>query len=204
MDIKSFTFVKSSEKVSQCPSGNVPEYAFIGISNVGKSSLINCLAVKKNLAKVSSKPGKTQLINHFEVLMADERESKWHLVDLPGYGYAAVSKKKRVKWAGFIEEYFLKREQLTNIFVLVDSRLEPQKIDLEFIHWLGENGLPFSIVFTKTDKNKRQQLANNIRNYKSRLQEEWEELPVMFYTSATVEEGREDLLNYIEEINAGL
>lgn len=204
MDIKSFTFVKSSEKVSQCPSGNVPEYAFIGRSNVGKSSLINCLAVKKNLAKVSSKPGKTQLINHFEVLMADERESKWHLVDLPGYGYAAVSKKKRVKWAGFIEEYFLKREQLTNIFVLVDSRLEPQKIDLEFIHWLGENGLPFSIVFTKTDKNKRQQLANNIRNYKSRLQEEWEELPVMFYTSATEGEGREDLLNYIEEINAGL
>lgn len=204
MDIKSFTFVKSSEKVSQCPSGNLPEYAFIGRSNVGKSSLINCLAVKKNLAKVSSKPGKTQLINHFEVLMADERESKWHLVDLPGYGYAAVSKKKRVKWAGFIEEYFLKREQLTNIFVLVDSRLEPQKIDLEFIHWLGENGLPFSIVFTKTDKNKRQQLANNIRNYKSRLQEEWEELPVMFYTSATEGDGREDLLNYIEEINAGL
>ncbi len=204
MNIKSFTFVKSSEKVSQCPSGNLPEYAFIGRSNVGKSSLINCLAVKKNLAKVSSKPGKTQLINHFEVVIEKEVEQKWHLVDLPGYGYAAVSKKKRVKWAGFIEEYFLKREQLTNIFVLVDSRLEPQKIDLEFINWLGEQGLPFSIVFTKIDKNKRQKLANNIDNYRARLKEDWEDLPVTFYTSATDGTGREDLLDYISEINEGL
>lgn len=204
MNIKSFTFLKSSEKVSQCPSSSLPEYAFIGRSNVGKSSLINCLANKKNLAKVSSKPGKTQLINHFEVVAEAEREQMWYLVDLPGYGYAAVSKKKRVKWAGFIEEYFLKREQLTNIFVLVDSRLEPQKIDLEFIHWLGENGLPFSIVFTKIDKNKAQKLKTNIENYRKRLQEDWEELPVMFYTSATEGDGKAEILEYIDEVNRGL
>lgn len=204
MNIKSFTFLKSSEKVSQCPTTPLPEYAFIGRSNVGKSSLINCLANKKNLAKVSGKPGKTQLINHFEVIAEVDKEEKWYLVDLPGYGYAAVSKTKRVKWAGFIEEYFLTRENLTNIFVLVDSRLEPQKIDLEFIHWLGENGLPFSIVFTKTDKNKTQKLKTNIENYRKRLQEDWEELPVMFYTSATEGSGKEELLAYIAEVNKSL
>ena len=204
MKLKSFTFLKSSEKVSQCPSGNLPEYAFIGRSNVGKSSLINCLANHKNLAKVSSKPGKTQLINHFEVVSETEVEKMWHLVDLPGYGYAVVSKKKRVKWAGFIEEYLLQREQLTNVFVLVDSRLEPQKIDLEFIQWLGEKGLPFSIVFTKIDKNKTQKLKTNIENYRKRLQEDWDELPVIFYTSATEGEGKDDLLEYIDRVNMSL
>jgi len=204
MKLKSFTFLKSSEKVSQCPSGKLPEYAFIGRSNVGKSSLINCLANHKNLAKVSSKPGKTQLINHFEVVSETEVEKMWHLVDLPGYGYAVVSKKKRVKWAGFIEEYLLQREQLTNVFVLVDSRLEPQKIDLEFIQWLGSKGLPFSIVFTKIDKNKTQKLKTNIENYRKRLQEDWDELPVMFYTSATEGEGKDDLLEYIDRVNMSL
>jgi GTP-binding protein len=204
MKLKSFTFLKSSEKVSQCPSGNLPEYAFIGRSNVGKSSLINCLANHKNLAKVSSKPGKTQLINHFEVVSETDVEKMWHLVDLPGYGYAVVSKKKRVKWAGFIEEYLLKREQLTNVFVLVDSRLEPHKIDLEFIQWLGEKGLPFSIVFTKIDKNKTQKLKTNIENYRKRLQEDWDELPVIFYTSATEGEGKDDLLEYINRVNMSL
>ncbi len=204
MKLKSFTFLKSSEKVSQCPSGKLPEYAFIGRSNVGKSSLINCLANHKNLAKVSSKPGKTQLINHFEVISETDAEKMWHLVDLPGYGYAVVSKKKRVKWAGFIEEYLLLREQLTNVFVLVDSRLEPQKIDLEFIQWLGEKGLPFSIVFTKIDKNKTQKLKTNIENYRKRLQEDWDELPVMFYTSATEGEGKDDLLGYIDKVNMSL
>ncbi|MDE0770585.1 MAG: ribosome biogenesis GTP-binding protein YihA/YsxC [Salibacteraceae bacterium] len=204
MKLKSFTFLKSSEKVSQCPSGKLPEYAFIGRSNVGKSSLINCLANHKNLAKVSSKPGKTQLINHFEVVSETDVEKMWHLVDLPGYGYAVVSKKKRVKWAGFIEEYLLKREQLTNVFVLVDSRLEPQKIDLEFIQWLGEKGLPFSIVFTKIDKNKTQKLKTNIENYRKRLQEDWDELPVIFYTSATEGEGKDDLLEYINRVNMSL
>jgi GTP-binding protein len=204
MKLKSFTFLKSSEKVSQCPSGKLPEYAFIGRSNVGKSSLINCLTNHKNLAKVSSKPGKTQLINHFEVISETDVEKMWHLVDLPGYGYAVVSKKKRVKWAGFIEEYLLQREQLTNVFVLVDSRLEPQKIDLEFIQWLGEKGLPFSIVFTKIDKNKTQKLKTNIENYRKRLQEDWDELPVMFYTSATEGEGKDDLLGYIDKVNMSL
>jgi len=204
MKLKSFTFLKSSEKVSQCPSGKLPEYAFIGRSNVGKSSLINCLANHKNLAKVSSKPGKTQLINHFEVISETDVEKMWHLVDLPGYGYAVVSKKKRVKWAGFIEEYLLQREPLTNVFVLVDSRLEPQKIDLEFIQWLGEKGLPFSIVFTKIDKNKTQKLKTNIENYRKRLQEDWDELPVMFYTSATEGEGKDDLLGYIDKVNMSL
>jgi len=204
MKLKSFTFLKSSEKVSQCPSGKLPEYAFIGRSNVGKSSLINCLANHKNLAKVSSKPGKTQLINHFEVISETDVEKMWHLVDLPGYVYAVVSKKKRVKWAGFIEEYLLLREQLTNVFVLVDSRLEPQKIDLEFIQWLGEKGLPFSIVFTKIDKNKTQKLKTNIENYRKRLQEDWDELPVMFYTSATEGEGKDDLLGYIDKVNMSL
>ena len=204
MKLKSFTFLKSSEKVSQCPSGKLPEYAFIGRSNVGKSSLINCLANHKNLAKVSSKPGKTQLINHFEVISETDVEKMWHLVDLPGYGYAVVSKKKRVKWAGFIEEYLLQREQLTNVFVLVDSRLEPQKIDLEFIQWLGEKGLPFSIVFTKIDKNKTQKLKTNIENYRRRLREDWDELPVMFYTSATEGEGKDDLLGYIDKVNMSL
>ena len=131
-------------------------------------------------------------------------EKMWHLVDLPGYGYAVVSKKKRVKWAGFIEEYLLLREQLTNVFVLVDSRLEPQKIDLEFIQWLGEKGLPFSIVFTKIDKNKTQKLKTNIENYRKRLQEDWDELPVMFYTSATEGEGKDDLLGYIDKVNMSL
>jgi len=166
--------------------------------------LINCLANHKNLAKVSSKPGKTQLINHFEVISETDVEKMWHLVDLPGYGYAVVSKKKRVKWAGFIEEYLLQREQLTNVFVLVDSRLEPQKIDLEFIQWLGEKGLPFSIVFTKIDKNKTQKLKTNIENYRKRLQEDWDELPVMFYTSATEGEGKDDLLGYIDKVNMSL
>lgn len=195
MNIKSATFVKSSPKVGDCPKSNLPEYAFIGRSNVGKSSLINMLVNKKGLALTGSTPGKTLLINHFIV------NDEWHLVDLPGYGFAQRGKKQRDELRSMIEGYILGRDSLTNLFVLVDSRLEPQKIDIEFINWLGENGIPFSIVFTKTDKLSKDSANTNIEAYKNRLKEDWENLPPIFITSSVTSAGREELLNYIEQIN---
>ncbi|MBQ3245058.1 MAG: YihA family ribosome biogenesis GTP-binding protein [Bacteroidaceae bacterium] len=196
--IKSAQFVISNSDVRKCPQDNRPEYAFIGRSNVGKSSLINMLTDKKRLAMTSATPGKTLLINHF--LINDE----WYLVDLPGYGYAKRSKSQSEKLQQIISGYVLGREQMTCLFVLIDCRHEPQKIDLEFIEWLGENGIPFSIIFTKADKLTRTALANNIAAYKKRLLEEWEELPPIFITSAESKTGREELLQYINEINSTL
>lgn len=198
MIIKSATFVKSSPTVAQCPNTGTPEYAFIGRSNVGKSSLINTLTGIKGLALTGSTPGKTLLINHFLV------NGEWHIVDLPGYGFAQRGKKQREELRRMIEGYILGREQLTNLFLLIDSRLEPQQIDLEFIEWLGENGVPFSIVFTKADKLTKTALNTNIENYKARLKEDWEQLPPIFITSSQTRDGREEILNYIEQINASL
>lgn len=198
MIIKSATFVKSSPTVAQCPNTGTPEYAFIGRSNVGKSSLINTLTGIKGLALTGSTPGKTLLINHFLV------NGEWHIVDLPGYGFAQRGKKQREELRRMIEGYILGREQLTNLFLLIDSRLEPQQIDLEFIEWLGENGVPFSIVFTKADKLTKTALGTNIENYKERLKEDWEQLPPIFITSSQTRDGREEILNYIEQINASI
>ncbi len=195
MEIKSAEFVISNTDYRKCPDTGIPEYAFIGRSNVGKSSLINMLCNRKGLAMTSSKPGKTLLINHF--LINDE----WHLVDLPGYGYASTGKTMRDKLKGIIESYISNREQLTCLFLLVDSRLEAQKIDLDFMIWLGENGIPFAIVFTKMDKLSTSKTKENTENYKTKLLESWEELPPLFYTSSENKAGRDELLNYIEEIN---
>jgi GTP-binding protein len=194
MIIKSAEFVISNTQVSKCPQGNLPEFAFIGRSNVGKSSLINMLCNKKNLAMTSQKPGKTLLINHFLI------NQQWHLVDLPGYGYAKTSKTQREKLQKIIESYILKREQLYNLFVLVDSRLEAQKIDLEFMEWLGENGIPFSIIFTKIDKQSNAETQRKINRYKKKLQEVWEELPPILTSSSEKAIGREEILSYIEQI----
>lgn len=198
MKISSAEFIMSNSDVAKCPKNLLPEYAFIGRSNVGKSSLINMLMNNKNLAKTSGKPGKTQLINHFLI------NKNWHLVDLPGYGYARVSKKDKKTFQKFITEYFEKREQLVLGFVLVDSRHEPQKIDLEFMQWLGENQIPFAIIFTKADKLKPTPLKENIENYQKKLLESWEEMPPYFVTSSTKNYGRDQLLDYIEAINADL
>lgn len=195
MVIKSAEFVVSNSKVSKCPNTTIPEYAFIGRSNVGKSSLINMLTNHKSLAKTSGKPGKTQLINHFLI------NKNWHLVDLPGYGYAKVSKSAKRTFQKFITEYFNKRLQLISAFVLIDIRHEPQKIDLEFMQWLGENQLPFSIVFTKADKLKPAEIKDKVEAYTNQLLETWEELPKYFVTSSTKEMGRDELLNYIEDTN---
>jgi len=195
MDIKTSKFVISNSKAEDCPNSALPEYAFIGRSNVGKSSLINMLTGRKSLAKVSGKPGKTRLINHFLI------NENWHLVDLPGYGYAKVSKKEKKVFQKFITDYFKKRKQLVNAFVLVDSRHEPQKIDLEFMVWLGENGIPFSLIFTKIDKLKPQALEKNIAHYKHFLMEYWEELMPMFLTSSSNNTGKDEVLNYIGGIN---
>ncbi len=194
MIIKSAEFVISNTQVSKCPQGNLPEFAFIGRSNVGKSSLINMLCNKKNLAMTSQKPGKTLLINHFLI------NQQWHLVDLPGYGYAKTSKTQREKLQKIIESYILKREQLYNLFVLVDSRLEAQKIDLEFMEWLGENDIPFSIIFTKIDKQSNAETQRKINRYKKKLQEVWEELPPILTSSSEKAIGREEILSYIEQI----
>ena len=196
--IKSAEFVISNSDVRKCPQDGKPEYAFIGRSNVGKSSLINMLTDKKKLAMTSATPGKTLLINHFVI------NGEWYLVDLPGYGYAKRSKSQNDKLQEIISGYILDREQMTSLFVLIDCRHEPQKIDLEFIEWLGENGIPFSIVFTKADKMTRTALASNIASYKKRLLEEWEELPPIFITSAESKTGREELLQYINDINSTL
>lgn len=206
MPIHTATFVISSPDVAQCPKSTLPEYAFIGRSNVGKSSLINMLCHNPKLAKTSQKPGKTLLINHFTIdsicrLTDSSVHQQWHLVDLPGYGFAQTGQKQREQLRKMIERYCLLRDQLTNLFVLVDCRHEPQKIDLEFMNWLGENGVPFSIVFTKADKVGKGRLSENIGNYKLRLQETWEELPPIFITSAETGLGKEELTNYIEDIN---
>jgi len=198
MKIKSAEFVISNTDVSKCPKDNLPEYAFIGRSNVGKSSLINMLTNHKGLAKISGKPGKTQLINHFII------NKNWFLVDLPGYGYAQVSKDKRKTFQSFIKDYFNKRKQLVCSFVLVDSRHEPQKIDLEFMEFLGENGIPFCIVFTKTDKLNRSTLPKNIENYKKIMLNTWEELPPYFITSSTNKAGKEEVLKFIDNVNKSL
>ena len=198
MEIKSAEFVISNTNVAKCPDGNKPEYAFIGRSNVGKSSLINMLTNKKGLALTSQTPGKTMLINHF--LINDE----WYLVDLPGYGYAQRGKEGREKLRKIIESYVLEREQLTNLFVLVDCRHEAQKIDLEFMEWLGENGIPFAIIFTKTDKISKGRLQENFRLYDAKLLEKWEELTPVFFSSSEKKEGRDEILDYIEQINRTL
>ena len=195
MNIKSATFEISNTDVRKCPPGNKPEYAFIGRSNVGKSSLINMLTNKNGLAKTSSTPGKTLLINHFLI------NDAWYIVDLPGYGYAQRGKESREKLKHIIQSYILGRAQMTNLFVLVDSRHKPQKIDLEFMQWLGENDVPFSIVFTKMDKLGKEAGQRNVEAYKAQLLEQWEELPPLFITSSEDRRGRDELLNYIEEIN---
>ena len=198
MEIKSAEFVISNTNVAKCPDGNKPEYAFIGRSNVGKSSLINMLTNKKGLALTSQTPGKTMLINHFLI------NNEWYLVDLPGYGYAQRGKEGREKLRKIIESYVLEREQLTNLFVLVDCRHEAQKIDLEFMEWLGENGIPFAIIFTKTDKISKGRLQENFRLYEAKLLEQWEELPLVFFSSSEKKEGRDEILDYIEQINRTL
>jgi ribosome biogenesis GTP-binding protein ysxC len=198
MIIKSAKFEISNSDVAKCPSGNIPEYAFIGRSNVGKSSLINMLTNHKKLAMTSSTPGKTTLINHF--LINDE----WYLVDLPGYGYAQRGKEGRESIRKIIEDYILERQQMTNLFVLIDSRHKPQKIDMEFMEWLGENGIPFSIIFTKLDKLGVNVGKANIGLYKQALLEHWDELPPIFLSSSEDLRGREEILGYIEEINKSL
>lgn len=202
MDIISATYIISSPGWKQCPPADKKEYAFIGRSNVGKSSLINMLTNKKGLAKISATPGKTQLINHFEVVSSDKK--KWYLVDLPGYGYAKVSQKSRNNWDNMIESYIRKRENLVCLFVLIDSRHEPQKIDIEFINQLGEWQVPFVLVFTKADKNKPGATKRNVAAFVAALADNWEEYPPYFVTSALTREGRDLLLNYIKDFNAGI
>lgn len=196
--VKSARFVISNTDIKKCPQDGKPEYAFIGRSNVGKSSLINMLTNQKKLAQTSATPGKTLLINHY--LINDE----WYLVDLPGYGYAKRSKSQNEQLEHIITSYVLDREQMTLLFVLIDCRHEPQKIDLEFFQWLGENGVPFSIIFTKADKLTKSVLAKKIAAYKARLLKEWEELPPVFITSSESAAGREEVLRYVEEINSTL
>ena len=194
MTIKSAEFVISSPRVELCPAGDRPEFAFIGRSNVGKSSLINMLTGRSGLAKTSATPGKTILINHFLVNQA------WYIVDLPGYGYARRGMKQRDELQKMITGYILRREQMMNLFLLIDSRHEPQRIDLEFIEWLGENGIPFSIVFTKADKLSRAKTMTNVKRYLDELSKQWEELPPHFITSSETRQGRDELLDYIESI----
>lgn len=197
MIIKSAEYTISSARVDQCPQGELPEFAFIGRSNVGKSSLINMLTGKTHLAKTSATPGKTVLINHFLI------NGNWYLVDLPGYGYARRGMGQREQFQQMISGYILRRPQMMNLFLLIDSRHEPQRIDLEFIEWLGENSIPFSIVFTKADKMPRGKLAANIRLYLNTLSRQWEELPPYFVTSSETRQGREEVLDCIEAIMQG-
>lgn len=197
MIIKSAEFLCSNTRTDKLPPPNLPEYAFIGRSNVGKSSLINALTNKKNLAKTSQTPGKTQLINHFLI------NNTWYLVDLPGYGYAKTSRTNRAEWEKFIRRYLRARENLQCIFVLVDSRHEPQKLDLEFCTWLGENGIPFLLVFTKADKQSALKSTQNIEKFKKALLNWFEEVPPVFLTSSETQVGCEELLNEIQHINQG-
>ena len=197
MKIKSAHFVMSNSNVAQCPKDVIPEYAFIGRSNVGKSSLINMLTGKRNLAKTSGTPGKTQLINHFKI------NDNWFLVDLPGYGYARVSKKQKKTFQRYITDYFTQRKQLVCAFVLIDIRHEPQPVDLNFMEWLGVNGIPFCIVFTKADKLKPQLCEDKVNAYLQKLLEGvWEEVPPHFVTSSTRGMGKVELLDYIGKLNA--
>ncbi|CDA84975.1 MULTISPECIES: ribosome biogenesis GTP-binding protein YihA/YsxC [Bacteroides] len=198
MEISSAEFVISNTDVKKCPAGIFPEYAFIGRSNVGKSSLINMLTNRKGLAMTSATPGKTMLINHFLI------NKNWYIVDLPGYGYARRGQKGKDQIRTIIEDYILEREQMTNLFVLIDSRLEPQKIDLEFMEWLGENGIPFAIIFTKADKLKGGRLKMNINSYLRELRKQWEELPPYFISSSEDRTGRKEILDYIENINKSI
>lgn len=198
MEIKSASFVISNTKIDKCPQDGKPEYAFIGRSNVGKSSLINMLTARKGLAMTSAKPGKTLLINHFII------NGDWYLVDLPGYGYAQRGKKEQEQLKRIIEDYILERGQLTSLFVLIDSRHEPQAIDLEFITWLGENSVPFGIIFTKADKLGRGGLMENVRRFLDTLSQEWEELPPHFISSSKDRTGRDEILDYIDSINKSL
>ena len=198
MEITSAEFVISNSRADMCPKSDLPEYAFIGRSNVGKSSLINMLTKNSKLAMTSSTPGKTLLINHFLI------NKQWHLVDLPGYGYAQRGKKMMEKIQKLIEYYVLEREEMTCLFVLVDSRLKPQKIDLEFMEWLGENGVPFGIIFTKTDKQTVNKTKQNVEFYLNTLREQWEELPPYFVSSSEKGTGRDEILDYIDSINKSL
>ena len=195
MKINYANFVISSPDVSKCPAPDKPEYAFIGRSNVGKSSLINMLTGRKKLAKISSTPGKTMLINHFKI------NDQWYLVDLPGYGFAKRSKTERAKWQKMIHKYILNRPNMLTLFLLVDIRIEPQKIDLDFIEWLGISNIPFVITFTKSDKLKLNQIENNLKKYKNKLLESWEELPPILVTSSSTSLGRDEVLNLIEKTN---
>lgn len=207
MVIKTAEYIISSVKVEQCPKSDVPEYAFIGRSNVGKSSLINMLCDNNKLAKTSAKPGKTVLINHFLINRTPEgknvtpAEAPWYLVDLPGYGYAKRSKKDQEAFEHMITSYILDREQMTLLFLLVDIRLEPQKIDLEFIEWLGENGVPFAIIFTKADKISKGKVGGSVKHYMSILSKQWEELPPYFVTSSESNMGRAEVLEYVAQVN---
>ena len=199
MYVKSARFVISNTDIEKCPNNNLPEYAFIGRSNVGKSSLINSICNKKALAKTSSKPGKTQLINHYLI------NDKWFLVDLPGYGYANTSKTKKKIFQSLITTYFVKRKQLISAFLLIDIRLEPQQIDVNFMRWLGNNQIPFSIIFTKSDKLKTHALNEKLNNYKQiMIHEVWESLPPIFVTSSLKNKGGDDILNYIDNLNSEL
>ena len=220
MTIKSAEYTISSARVEQCPAGNWPEFAFIGRSNVGKSSLINMLTCRAGLAKTSATPGKTVLINHFLIKATPSKSPRgetfrpspsgekegglWYLVDLPGYGYARRGMKQRDELQRMISGYILRREQMMNLFLLIDIRHEPQRIDLEFIEWLGENGIPFSIVFTKADKLSKGKAAGNVKRYLDELSKQWEELPPHFVTSSETRQGREEVLGYIEEIMTSL
>jgi len=195
MEIKEAVFIKSSQKVSECPRPDKPEYAFIGRSNVGKSSLINMLCNRKKLAKISGTPGKTQLINHFLI------DGKWYLVDLPGYGYAKVSKSKRHKFGKLIEKYIFGRENLMCLFVLIDSRIPLQNSDLEFMLTLGQKNVPFCIVYTKTDKLKKTTYEKHISEIENKLLEYWEELPPVFHSSAVTQKGRYEILQFISDVN---
>jgi len=198
MNVAHAEFVLSNTKVDHCPKSKLPEYAFIGRSNVGKSSLINFLCNRKRLAKTSSRPGKTQLINHFLI------NNKWHLVDLPGYGYARASKTQKKTFQKFIKDYFNKRKELVSAFLLIDIRHEPQPPDMDFMRWLGENYIPFTIVFTKADKIKEREIEKNVLDYLDKLREDWESLPRHFITSSEKRMGRDELLEYIHEMNESL
>jgi GTP-binding protein len=198
MNVAHAEFVVSNTRVDHCPKTKTPEYAFIGRSNVGKSSLINMLCNQKKLAKTSSRPGKTQLINHFLI------NKKWYLVDLPGYGYARASKTQKKTFQKFIVDYFTKRKELVSAFLLIDIRHEPQPIDLDFLRWLGEHFIPFSIVFTKVDKIKEKEIETKVSDYLEVLKEDWESLPLYFVTSSEKRLGREPLLNYIQQINQSI
>ena len=195
MNIKSAEFLASNTTYEKCPKPDLPEYAFIGRSNVGKSSLINMLTNRKSLAKTSATPGKTQLINHFII------NEKWYLVDLPGYGFAKTSKDNKAAWDKMIRDYLEKRMNLMTIFVLIDIRHEPQKVDVKFINWLGEKAIPFVIVFTKSDKISKQLVASSVARYKRELLETWDQLPTIFITSAEKNVGREEILGYVEMVN---